>query len=419
MDIQTNSLGTLGEKLQLNSNIRSIKQRRREAINQRCQEVKEKMQLASDITVAFIELDSADSFEKNNDPKKALRKRFALTRRWTQFITTNTKNLSHRAKIGFLDLLRQLGIQAKPPKIEVTRIEDEQLENEELQPEKINYVGIEMIRQYSPTSSDGSKFEVPVMVYMRSDSTEIKATAPGLGGEWFLYREVLLKIAGEEIHGYENPQDAVTKFIKPKLEEVLSLGDTLLLSHAQNFRNTWKWLTNGNITQDKIKFGVEKPVPIEDFSSNLRMIRIRDSQSHETPEWYAQNQKDEIGFSKGVFRMGERVFASTYNTPKTFQLNRSLSKVSPYPSKNRKTKEEKINPPSPDVYYWNPGLVELTAACIQPNDNPLLWTIITHELRHLALHHDEPLKLPLPLHLASLIGEYVMWVDDVDSSEND
>jgi len=418
LDIQTNSLGTLGEKLQLDSNIRNIKQRRREAINQRCQEVEQKVSSTSDITVVFIELDGVDSFEKNNDPKKALRKGFALRRRWTQFISTDTKKLSHRAKNGFLDLLRQLGVQAAPPKIEVTTIGDKKLENEELQPKRINYVGIEMIRQYSPTTSDGGKVEVPVMVYMTSDSTEIKATAPGLGKEWLLYREVLLRIAGGEIHGYENPQDAVTKFIKPRLNEVLSLGDTLLLCHAQNFRNAWKWLTNGNITQDKIKFGVEKPVPIEDFNSNLRMIRIRDYQNHETPEWYAQNG-DQTGFGKGVFKMGERVFASTYNTPKTFKLNRSLSKASTWTSTSKKTKEEIINPPSPDAYYWNPDLVELTAACIQPNDNHLIWTIITHELRHLALHHDEPLKFPLQLHLAKLIGEYILWINDDYSSEND
>ncbi|MGB6301564.1 MAG: RNaseH domain-containing protein, partial [Rivularia sp. (in: cyanobacteria)] len=412
LDIQANSLGTLGEKLELDSNISNIRQRRREAINHRCQQVEQKVPLTSDITVAFIELDGADGFEnRSEDPKKALRKGFALRKRWTQFISTDTKKLSHRAKNGFLDLLRQLGIQAQPPKIEVTKIEDKKLKDNELQPEKINYVAIWMIRQYSSTSSDGSKIEVPVMAYMTSDSTEIKAIVPGL--EWLPYREVLLRIAQGEIPGYQNPQEAVVKFIKPKLKEVLSLGDTLLLCHAQNFRNAWKWLTNSNITQDEIKFGGEKSIAIQDFNSNLRMIRIRDYQSHETPEWYAQNG-DETGFGKGVFRMGERVFASTYNTPKTFKLNRDLSKASPWVNKNNV-----INSPSPDAYYWNPGLVELIAACIQPNDNLLIWTIITHELRHLALHHDEPLKLPLPLHLAKLIEEYVLWLSDDLPSEND
>ncbi len=414
LDIQTYSLGNLGETLELDSNIRNIKQRRREAINQRCQEIEEKVPLASCITVAFIELDNGDSFDNKEDPKDALRKGFASRKRWTQFISTDTKNLSHRAKSGFRDLLRQLGVQAEPPEIKIEKLENKKLENDELQPKIINYVSVWMIRQNSPTSSDGSKVEVPVMVYMTSNSTEIKATAPGLGREWLPYREVLLRIARGEIHGYQNPQEAVAKFIKPKLNDVLSLGDTLLLCHAQNFRSAWKWLTNGNITKDKVKFGVEKPIPVEDFNSNLRIVRIRDSQSHETPEWYAQNDGDGNGFSEGIFKMGERVFASTYNTPKTFKLNRSLSKASNWINKNNV-----VNPPSPDAYYFNPGLVELTVACIQSKDNPLLWTIITHELRHLALHYDEPLKLPLPLHLAKLIEEYVLLISDDSSLEND
>ena len=187
--------------------------------------------------------------------------------------------------------------------------------------------------------------------------------------------------------------------------------------NVNSSRFIWKWLTNGNITKDKVKFGFEKPRPIQDFNSNLRIVRIRDSQGHETPEWYAQNDGDGNGFSEGIFKMSNRVFASTYNTPKTFKLNRSLSKASNWKKINRQ-KEEIINPPSPNYYYFNPGLVELTVACIQPDDNPSVWAGITHELRHLALHHDEPLRLPLPLHLAKLMEDYVSLTDN-DSSDND
>lgn len=131
------------------------------------------------------------------------------------------------------------------------------------------------------------------------------------------------------------------------------------------------------------------------------------------------NDGDGNGFSEGIFQMGERVFASTYNTPKQFKLNRDLSKASTWTTRNRKTKEEKSHPPSPDVYYWNPGLVELTVACVQPEDNPSLWAALAHELRHIALHHDEPLKLPLPLHLAKLIEDYVLLIENDSSSDSE
>ncbi len=320
-------------------------------------------------------------------------------------------------------MLRQLGVQAQPPQlvIETTQNSKKKATDEKGLLKKINYVGIWMIKQNSSTSSDGSTVRLPVMIYMASDTTEIKAIAPGLGNNWLPYREVLLRIGRGEAQGYQRSEDAVTKFIKQKLNDVLSLGDTLLLCHAQNLRSTWSWLTNGNITQDSVNFGRENLSKIENFDSNLRIVRVRDSQgqSHETPEWYAQNDGDGNGFSEGIFQMGERVFASTYNTPKQFKLNRDLSKASTWTTRNRKTKEEKSHPPSPDVYYWNPGLVELTVACIQPEDNPSLWAALAHELRHIALHHDEPLKLPLPLHLAKLIEDYVLLIENDSSSDSE
>lgn len=423
LNIQESLLGELGDALQLNRSITNKIEQRRQAIIQRCEEVEAKVPQASCVTVAFIELDGADKFPENADPKDALRMGFAKRERWTQFISTdNTGNLSHRAKNGFLDLMRQLGVQAQPPKIAIT-IPQSRQENiatppqvtQKALPPKLNYVAVWMIKHNSSTSSDGSSQRVPVMVYMSSDTTDIKAIAPGLGNTWLPYREALLRIAQGEVQNYQRQEEAVMQFIKPKLNDVLSLGDTLLLCHAQNIRGVWKWLTNGNITLDKVVFGNEKPLHISRFPFNkLRIVRVRDNQGYETPEWYAQKDGDGNGFSEGIFQMGDRVFASTYNTPKQFQLNRNLSKVSPWTSINRKTKEEKTSSPSPDVYYWNPGLVELTVACIQPGDNPLHWAAVTHELRHLALHHDEPLKLPWPLHLARLMEDYVLLLEDFE-----
>ncbi|MBH8567147.1 DUF3962 domain-containing protein [Nostoc sp. CENA67] len=423
LNIQEYNLGELGDVLQLDKSITNKIEQRREAITQRCEEVEAKVPQASCVTVAFIELDGPDKFAENADPKDALRMGFAVKESWTQFISTdNTGNLSHRAKNGFLDLLRQLGVQAQPPKIVITIPHSSQQMiatppqvTQKALPEKLNYVALWMIKHNSSTSSDGSIQRVPVMVHMSSDTTEIKAIAPGLGNTWLPYREALLKIGQGEVENYQRQEEAVMRFIKPKLKDVLSLGDTLLLCHAQNIRSVWKWLQNGNITLDKIAFGEEKPLDISRFHSNkLRIVRVRDSQNHETPEWYAQKDGDGHGFSEGIFKMGERVFASTYNTPKQFQLNRNLSKASSWTSISRKTKEEKIYDASPDVYYWNPGLVELTVACIQPNDDPILWAAVTHELRHLALHYDEPLKLPWPLHLARLMEDYVLLLEDYE-----
>lgn len=398
--IKSQLLGELGSELLLNAGVKNEKDRRREAIKKRTDEIKEKSATTSGVIAALIELDNADKFDGDNDPKKAIRRGFACVDRITQFITPNPKNLSHRAKSAFLDLLRQLGVQAAPPQI---LIEKTKL------PEKLNYVGLWLIKQNYPTSADGSIQRVPVLVYMASNTSEIKAIAPGFE-KWLPYREALLKIAKGEAKGFQKPEEAMIPFVKPKLEEVLSLGDTLLLCHAQNLRSAWSWLANKNITLDKVAFGKEKPEAITHFKG-LRIVRVRDNQSYETPEWYAQ-KGDEKGWSEGIFAMGERVFASTYNKPMQYQVPKDLSRVS-----SSKTTKGKSLPPSPDTYYKNPGLVEVTVACIQPGDDIQSWAFLAHELRHLALNYDEALKIPLPLHLAKQMEEYVLLIDNEEEED--
>ncbi|MGK7903736.1 MAG: DUF3962 domain-containing protein [Hormoscilla sp.] len=426
LNLRYQPLGALGDKLEIDSGIKDEKDRRRQAIRKRGKEVAEKIEkieqasaplAQSKVTAALIELDGADrkDFANNADPKYALRRGFALCDRVTQFISTELDKLSHRATSSFLDLLRQLEVQPACPNIVIKK---------HSLPDKINYVGLWLVKHNSPTSADGSTQRVPVMVYMASDTTEIKAIAPGFDNQWLPYREALLKIGKEEVKGFKRPEEAMLKFIKPKLHDVIyqdrSPKDTVLFCHAQNTRHAWKWLNNGNIALDMVFLGKEKPQPINRYFPGLRIVRIRDSQSHETPEWYAQNkllaEKDkEQGWAQGIFKMGDRVFASTYNKPKQFQnLSPKQSKVSPWTTVNKTTKEEHVHAPSPDTYVWNPGLVELTVACLQSGDDPFPWVALTHELRHIALQYDEPLKLPLPLHLAKQIEEYVLLMENED-----
>lgn len=402
LDVRSQPLGALGDKLALDSGIKNEKTRRRQAISQRGEEVAEKVEAVSGVTAALVELAGPDGFDSaSEDPKQALRRGFALCDRLTQFISTEEKSLSHRAKSGFLDLLRQLGVQGAPPKI---AIEKHKL------PDPLHYVGLWLMKHNSPTSADGSVQRVPVIVYMSSDSTEIKAIARGFDG-WLPYREALLAIAKGEVKGVARMEQTIP-FIKDKLtNDVLPLGDTLLVCHAQNLRSAWKWLTNGNIATDTVAFAKEPQQPVEKLKG-LRIVRVRDNQRQETPEWYAQNEvlaeKDkEQGWSEGIFQMGERVFASTYNKPKQFQKSVNLSKVSSSTNKKGKALEA-----SPDVAFRNPGLVELTVACIQPDDEILPWAAITHKLRHIALQYDEALKLPLPLHLAKQMEEYVLLIEN-------
>ncbi|MCT7954919.1 pPIWI_RE module domain-containing protein [Laspinema palackyanum] len=402
LNLCSQRLGSLGDRLELDHQIKKQTEQLRKAIIKRGEEVGNKVSPASEITGAFIEIRPKDRFQnRNEDPKQALRRGFALVNRLTQFISTENPNLSQSVITAFLDLLRQLGVQIEPLTVEISIKKPKEQSRKEftahsknnLIPETINYVGVWLIKHNSPTSADSSIQRVPVMIHMASNTNEIQVKAPGFDG-WLLYRDALQQIArGEKVFGIARLEQAVP-FIEQTLKcDILPLGDTLLLCHAQNLRSGWKWLQNGKITQDMVAFGIQKPLPIQRFKG-LRIVRLRDSQAHETPEWFVAKENQEAGFTKGLFVMGERLFASTYNTPKQFPFNRNVFK--------------------PSTYYWNPGLLELTVACIQPDDEAFAWAALTHQLRHLALQFDEPLKLPLPLHLAMKIEEYVTLIDVED-----
>lgn len=70
--------------------------------------------------------------------------------------------------------------------------------------------------------------------------------------------------------------------------------------------------------------------------------------------------------------------------------------------------------PNPTVAAWNPGIAEMTVSCPQSN-KALMCATIASELRHgMASHYNHPTVYPIPLHLAALIEEYVLPLEELD-----
>jgi hypothetical protein len=240
------------------------------------------------------------------------------------------------------------------------------------------------------------------MVWMASDSDDVRAFAPGFA-DWLPYGQALLSLAGLDVFERRGRNEGqAMQFIEQTLRQhVLPMGNVLLLTDAQNLRGTWKWLQNGQLRRDHLRLGVAPPVPIDRWPG-VRHVQVRTADDGETPECFGE-QPDTQGFPKGLWRMDERVFASTAGKPATHQhMLGNLSKLHPWRSAKREY------PPKPDAYVWNPSLVELTVAAKQPDDDPARWAAIAHELRFIAAHYDEALVHPLPLHLADLMEEYVL-----------
>jgi hypothetical protein len=248
---------------------------------------------------------------------------------------------------------------------------------------------------------------LPVLVHLATDTPAVKAIAPGFD-TWLPYSEALLAIGREYARGFDHPRKAMP-FIRQTLDRDL-VGNTLLLCHAQNLRRAWPWIGNSKIARDELAFGDEALQHVAHWPG-IRVVRVRDSAGYETPEWYADDGSVQ-GFACGLFRMGDRVFASTHGKPNQFKhLSTSLSKAEAWTSQRGKHFS-----PAPDAHAWNPSLFELTVACLQPEDqgNAWPWAALTHELRQMAFHYDQATALPLPLHLAQLMEEYVLPLDERD-----
>ena len=73
--------------------------------------------------------------------------------------------------------------------------------------------------------------------------------------------------------------------------------------------------------------------------------------------------------------------------------------------------------PNPTVAAWNPSIVEMTISCVRPSE-ALMCATIADELRHaMASHYNHPTVYPIPLHLASLIEEYVLPLEEVEGGD--
>lgn len=416
--VSFDTLGSLTDNLDLGAGKR-VEDRVRDATQRRVRDVVRQFPKPGMPTLTLAEILPKNEYPKNCDPKSALRIGLGRSGRLTQFITAGNKNteesideteegdapapLYYRASNAVLDGLRQLGVPGKLP-----------VPTHSGRP--CILIGVWLINKRA--SQPGRKgYKLPVLVRISSTDNIILAMVPGFD-DWLPYREAMLKLSTTDVFGNQNSRADYAAFIHTQLRRILSpANDTLLICHAQNLRRTWPWLSNTNITRDTVTFGFnETPISVAELRG-LRIVRVRDVQGHETPEWFAE-EDGRRSASQGLFQMGERVFASTHAKPKQFQ------KYSHYASKAEgwisSKKPEQVRLPQPSLSTWNPGLYELTVAVLQPedNDDPAPWANLVHELRRSSLHFEDATALPLPLHLAKLMEEYILSVDMEEEEED-
>ncbi|MFH8220626.1 pPIWI_RE module domain-containing protein [Streptomyces sp. NPDC018057] len=438
-----------------------------------------------DVQAVVIEIGHPSSFRPDMvDPKFAARLGYADAGRLTKFITVPSskrgtatkKNIAHRAHQTWSHVFRQLG-SCTVPEHSVDEV-----------PDDLDHVALWMVKR----RADGPTYTrrtVPVAVRVSAADGSVTGWDPE-SGDWIPYRELLLSLARDaEVPGTyerfadvddtdgtdstddeasdadeaaaENEDTAApaaeatsgdqrggTAWV-PDLEEqraqtaqfvrsmLYSLRgrDVLLLSHAQNARRHWPWLTNGRLIPDALQFGANPAQHISLYGERLCHVRVRDDMSGETPQWFApDDESGEHGFASGLWHRpdatgGHRVHLSTGEKPHTAKhAVKTASKIATRIPGRRQggdgdeegkegkgDKEDKEPQPVIDTgtNAWNPAALEIAVLAV-PEEGTAeagAWAAVTHQLRR-APDYDVTLKLPLPLHLARKTAQYVLPHED-------
>ncbi|TKK85377.1 DUF3893 domain-containing protein [Herbidospora galbida] len=380
-------------------------------------------------SLALVEIDRrADFSSGDHDPKFALRLGAADAGVLTQFVLVPKKigrehdsvaNAAHRAEMSWDDGLRQLGVRVHPKHTLAQGV-----------PADLGYAAIWMVRKNRSRSNRWAQ-EQPVAVLVTPEGDGLArvqgwdAAAEDGAGAWVSYPEMLLRLArtveperalvsDEEEH--QKPisrRDARRERTEEWLQTLLLTlrgRPTLLLAQAQNARQSWTWLQDGVVEQDRIKTG---KAPARPLAPDLRLMRLRITEGRETPQWWGVHPKDGYnGIPSHLWVDPEcpRVFWST--TPKAGTFKSTAVQADKL-GHRRITQGQNLGKEVSDVdkQGWNPGLIELAVlGCHQSEgDAPEALAAAVHQMRQPPDYRDA-LRLPLPLHLAALAQEYVLPV---------
>jgi RNaseH domain of pPIWI_RE len=185
----------------------------------------------------------------------------------------------------------------------------------------------------------------------------------------------------------------------------------VVLTHAQNARQSWDWLQDGLLEPDRIQLGDGRVQSLALHGRNLRIIRVRDGERDETAQWWAphEDDEDEADLSKGLWvppgpEDDRRVFYATGAKGASHQFSRVEGTKLTWHATD-KVPDGEING---GASAWNPTLLEITVAGCAAGDRAVDWAMWVQQQRFPDHYRDEGLKLPLALRLAAKTTEYAL-----------
>lgn len=352
------------------------------------------------VTACMFVLPGQDQYSKGGDPKRVIRNAFAQTGRVVQFITPEENEGYSKIQNAVYDLYRQLGV--------VTLLNP----SKELPPlANTPCVGMHLCTQVHGIANKARFLPLCVTVNIPEGKTRVYCDAFSKRG--VSYREACLEMA--KLFWDSNLEQRCVEAsrvpAKQKLIELknhfYSKEDSVLLVVQSDgtTRAVWSGISDKEIgcydviesyCPTEINVGMPKsPYKMSLLDSGVRIIRIRSNQ--EVPDYYTDLSKKsteerlQLTSSSGIFQYGD-VYWGIHVKPNDPQYTSSF-------------KASRID--YPKQRFAEKDMIELYPLQLQPGDTAENWVFYTNALRHIPIQYNQSLVLPLPLHLAEGLEEYL------------
>ena len=357
---------------------------------------------ATETTACIILLPGKDNF-KQSDPKDTIRCGFALRNRLTQFITpwnsVDSENIvENKIASTIEDLCRQLGY---------VRDFDEKVKENEESLAHTPIIGMHVMTQLK-TIYGKARF-LPLCVELDYITGKVYVECDAFEQVRVPYREAAFELAKLSLDKeFEKKCDVASKgMLKQKMimwKNVYKNDNLLVLIEANgNTRALCNGITDGQIHKytyrepycpEEIEVGTkENSYMLNLNDSKVRFVRIR--RNGEVPDYFTELSKSE-GYraSSGVFKY-ESDYWSVAGRPND-KAYKSSYKETTYSKPRQKFAER--------------DMIEIYPIQLQKGDNPDEWVHYTNSLRVGAIQYDEATIMPLPIHLATKLQEYILLV---------
>lgn len=365
----------------------------------RCGEIVKLLGDTDGVTACMFVLPGQENYGAG-DPKSVLRNAFAQTGRVVQFVTPEEDASQNKIENAVYDLYRQLGV--------VTLLDPERD-----QPDLAHTpcVGMHLCTQVHGISNKARFLPLYITVDLTEGKTRVHCDA--FSNRTVSYREACIEMA--QLFWKSDLEqrcvDASRTPAKQKLIELKNRYDTLengVLVFVQSDGNTravWGGISDkeiggyamiGEYCPSQINVGMpQSPYLLSLADSGVRIIRIRSNQ--EVPDYFTE---------LSVKATGDNLQHSS--TSGIFKYEDVYWGIHMKPNDNRYTwsfRESKINYPLHS--FAEKDMIELYPLQLQPGDDAASWIFYANALRDISIQYNQSTVLPLPLHLAKALEEYL------------